>query len=135
MILLICVLLGTRYFTLTEQKWLGVVQERVAPVETRETRLLQPVLDAAKLFKRELFSGFSQSYFLYFLSPFLMIFLTLVIWLVFPSFSGWLSIDNITLYFICCLGFGVYSPMFAGWFSLSKYSCLGSLRVIVQVIS
>lgn len=39
------------------------------------------------------------------------------------------------LFFFCCIRFGVYSVILAGWSSNSVYALLGSLRSIAQTIS
>jgi NADH-ubiquinone oxidoreductase chain 1 len=39
------------------------------------------------------------------------------------------------LFFFCCMSFGVYIVMLAGWSSNSVYALLGSLRAIAQTIS
>jgi NADH-ubiquinone oxidoreductase chain 1 len=39
------------------------------------------------------------------------------------------------LFFFCCLRFGVYMIIIAGWSSNSRYALLGSLRAIAQTIS
>lgn len=39
------------------------------------------------------------------------------------------------LFFFCCLRFGVYIVIIAGWSSNSSYALLGSLRAIAQTIS
>lgn len=134
-ILLIIVLLSVSFFTLMEQKVLGGLQKRSAPLETGLLGLLQPISDAGKLFKGELIFRFYFNYFLYFFSPFFILFVSLVSWFVFPLISGSLSFSNTMLFYFCCLGVGVYGPLFSGWFSNSKYSLLGSVRVVAQVLS
>ena len=39
------------------------------------------------------------------------------------------------LFFLCCVGAGVYSSIGAGWASNSKYALLGCLHSVAQTIS
>ncbi|TXC75228.1 NADH-quinone oxidoreductase subunit H, partial [Metabacillus litoralis] len=43
--------------------------------------------------------------------------------------------DIRVLFFFCCLRFGVYRVIIAGWSSNCKYSLLGRLRAVAQTIS
>jgi NADH-ubiquinone oxidoreductase chain 1 len=61
--------------------------------------------------------------------------LSLFIWSCFPYFIKFYSFNYGVLFFFCCLSFGVYIVMIAGWSSNSIYALLGSLRSIAQTIS
>lgn len=52
-----------------------------------------------------------------------------------PYELGLLSFNISILFFFCCLSLGVYPAMVAGWSSNCKYSLLGGLRSVAQVIS
>jgi NADH-ubiquinone oxidoreductase chain 1 len=45
------------------------------------------------------------------------------------------SFDLGVLFFFCCISFGVYIVIIAGWSSNSLYALLGGLRAVAQTIS
>lgn len=71
----------------------------------------------------------------YFSSPAIILIVSLVIWLVFPSSLGRFEIRLPVVFILCCLSVRVYPVLGAGWSSNSKYAILGRLRVAAQTIS
>lgn len=97
--------------------------------------IVQPFRDAIKLFSKEYYLP-EKSNFLYFLiSPIFSLFLSLLIWIIFPYNEGLNFLSLNFLLFLSLLGLGVYLIIMNGWASNSNYALLGSLRAIVQTLS
>lgn len=135
LILLICVIISVAFLTLLERKVLGYIQFRKGPNKIGFIGIFQPFCDAIKLFSKEQFIPFLSNYFIYYFSPIFSLFLSLIIWFCIPYVIKFFSFDYGVLFFFCCLSFGVYNVIIAGWSSNSSFALLGALRSIAQTIS
>lgn len=78
-ILLVPVLVNIAFVTLLERKILGYSQTRLGPNKVSWVGVTQPFADAIKLFGKTLILGRAGNLKLFIFSPFLMLFLTLVV--------------------------------------------------------
>ena len=60
----------------------------------------------------------------------------LLVWLLVPYLSGFISFElGFCFFFLACTRLGVYTVIIAGWSSNYGYSLLGGLRALAQTIS
>jgi len=133
--LMIFVMVGVAFLTLLERRVLGYVHIRKGPNKVGFVGILQPFRDAIRLFTREQYFPLVSNYLIYYFSPVFGFFLSLLVWLVIPYLSGFVSFELGLLFFLACTRLGVYTVIIAGWSSNSGYSLLGGLRALAQTIS
>nr|AQP26683.1 NADH dehydrogenase subunit 1 [Microtermes sp. RDCT089]AQP28336.1 NADH dehydrogenase subunit 1 [Microtermes sp. RDCT048]AQP30087.1 NADH dehydrogenase subunit 1 [Microtermes sp. RDCT148] len=135
LLLVIFVMVGVAFLTLMERKVLGYIHVRSGPNSVGFVGIFQPFSDAISLFSSEQYFPLVSNYLIYYFSPVFGFFLSLLVWLLVPYLSGFISFELGLLFFLACTSLGVYTVMIAGWSSNSGYSLLGGLRALAQTIS
>nr|ADV75721.1 NADH dehydrogenase subunit 1 [Trachylepis perrotetii] len=132
---IIPILIAVAFLTLLERKVLGYMQLRKGPNIVGPYGLLQPIADGVKLFIKEPLRPSSSSPTLFIITPTLALFLALMIWTPLPM-PATLADMNLGLLFMLALSsMAVYSILWSGWASNSKYPLIGALRAVAQTIS
>jgi NADH-ubiquinone oxidoreductase chain 1 len=114
LLLMILVMVGVAFLTLLERRVLGYVHIRKGPNRVGYIGLFQPFRDAIKLFTREQYFPLVSNYLIYYFSPVFGFFLSLLVWLLIPYLSGFISFELGLLFFLACTSLGVYTVIIAG---------------------
>ncbi len=129
------ILLSVAFFTLFERKVIGLFHLRLGPNKVSFVGLIQPLLDALKLFTKQNLVPLRSNKLVYNLAPQIGLFLAYFVWLTLPNIYLIVSINYSLVLFFCVGSVIVFAVLLAGWASNSKYSLIGSLRSVAQSIS
>jgi NADH-quinone oxidoreductase subunit H len=123
--------------TILERKGLGRIQNRYGPNRVGPFGLLQPMADAIKMLTKEDIVPNAADKILHYLAP---IVLTVPIWLAFAviPFGRNMAAINLEAGIVFFFAAGSASELaifMAGWSSHNKYSLIGAMRAVAQMIS
>lgn len=123
--------------TLVERKILGRVQNRPGPNRVGPFGLLQPLADAIKMLTKEDVVPRAADQVLHFLAPVGLLAFSLLGFAVIPygRFLLPVDLDAGVLYFFAAGAATELAVFAAGWASHNKYSLLGAMRALAQLIS
>ena len=137
LVLFAVVMLHVAYATYFERKIIGHMQVRMGPMRVGWHGLLQPIADGVKSFFKEDIIPAQADKPVFMAAPIICLVAMMTSLAVLPFAKGWVLADiNIGLLFIFAMSsLASYGIMLAGWASNSKYTFLGGLRSMAQVIS
>lgn len=136
-IILVFVMAMIMGFIWFERRGLGRFQVRLGPNRAGPFGLLQPVADAIKVLTKEDIIPAKGDKLVYWLAPVVAFVPALMIFAVVPFHDGALLADlNIgILYVVAVSSVGVVGIFMAGWGSNNKYSLIGAMRAVAQMVS
>nr|AAQ23416.1 NADH dehydrogenase subunit 1 [Colius striatus] len=132
---MIPILIAVAFLTLVERKILSYMQARKGPNIVGPFGLLQPVADGVKLFIKEPIKPSTSSPVLFLITPMLALLLAITIWAPLPLPFSLTDLNLGFLFLLAMSSLTVYSTLWSGWASNSKYALIGSLRAVAQTIS
>jgi len=125
------------YFTWLERKVIARMQNRFGPNRAGKFGLLQPIADGIKMLTKEDIVPAGADRLAHFLAPVLAVIPALLVFAVLPFGRNMTAIDlNIgLLFFLAMSSIGTFAVFAGGWASRSKFSLLGAMRSVAQIIS
>ncbi|MDB6024252.1 MAG: dehydrogenase subunit [Verrucomicrobiales bacterium] len=123
--------------TIMERKILGRIQNRLGPNRVGPFGLLQPAADGIKMLTKEDIVPFAADKLVHFLAPVVLIIPVALALAMIPYGRNMTAVDlDAGILFFFAVGSATELSVFmAGWSSQNKYSLVGAMRAIAQMIS
>jgi len=123
--------------TVLERKGLGRIQNRIGPNRTGPFGILQPIADGIKSLTKEDIVPSSADGAVHFLAPVVLVVAVFMGFAVLPMGRNMtlVPMDAGLLFFFAMGASTELSVFMAGWSSRNKYSLLGAMRAVAQMIS
>lgn len=123
--------------TILERKGLGRIQNRYGPNRVGPFGILQPAADGIKALTKEDIVPRAADKIVHFLAPLVLVVPAFLIYAVLPVGRNMVAVNlDAGLLFFFAIGAATELSVFmAGWSSRNKYSMLGAMRAIAQMIS
>ncbi|AGK96900.1 NADH-quinone oxidoreductase subunit NuoH [Clostridium pasteurianum] len=131
------VLLNAMYLIYLERKFCGFLQQRLGPNRFGPRGILQSLADVVKLLGKEDIIPDKADRWVFRLASLLVMVPALLVYAVLPFGENMIAANlNLgVIYFIAISGTASVPILMAGWGSNNKYSLLGGMRVVAQMIS
>ena len=125
------------YLTWLERKIIARMQNRLGPNRVGIYGLMQPLSDGLKMLIKEDIVPEGADKLLHFLAPVLSVIPAILLFAVIPFGRNMAAIDlNVgLLYVLAVSSISSYAIFMGGWASRSKFSMLGAMRSVAQIIS
>ncbi|KAF0128574.1 MAG: NADH-quinone oxidoreductase subunit H [Bacteroidetes bacterium] len=122
---------------LAELKISAWIQERLGPMRTGPWGILQPVAEVVKLIQKEDITPDQSSKLLYNLAPFIIFTGAYAAFAVIPFSEAFVpSGIDVGLFYVFAIGsISAMGIVMGGWASNNKYSLMGAMRAVSQLIS
>lgn len=123
--------------TVLERKGLGRMQNRLGPNRTGPYGILQPIADGIKSLTKEDIVPLRADAIVHFVAPLVLVVAVFMGFAVLPMGRNMELVDmDASLLFFFAIGASTELSIFmAGWSSRNKYSLLGAMRAVAQMIS
>ena len=125
------------YLTWLERKIIARMQNRLGPNRVGVYGLLQPIADGIKMFIKEDITPRGSDRLLHLAAPIVAVAPAILLFAVLPFGRNMVGADlNVgLLYFLAVGSITSYAIFMGGWASRSKFSILGAMRAVAQIIS
>jgi NADH-quinone oxidoreductase subunit H len=122
---------------LLERKGLGRMQNRIGPNRVGPLGVLQPVADGIKALIKEDVVPYSADHIVHFLAPVVLVVVVFMGYAVLPMGRNmtFVPMDAGLLFYFAMGASAELTVFMAGWSSRNKYSLLGAMRAVAQMIS
>jgi NADH-quinone oxidoreductase subunit H len=130
-------LVYTVFVVYAERKLSAFMQDRLGPMEVGYYGILQTVADLIKLLQKERIVPTNASPLLFSAAPLIIFMAVFISMSVLPINSSWTgaSLFSGAFFLLAIASLDVVGIMIAGWSSGNKYSTLGAIRAVAQIIS
>ncbi|MBS4025204.1 MAG: NADH-quinone oxidoreductase subunit NuoH [Clostridia bacterium] len=122
---------------LAERKISGYIQLRPGPNRVGPHGIFQLIADMLKMLGKESITPAAVDKWPFVLAPILMFVPTMLLYAVIPFGEGMVAADlNLGVFYFIAIGSLTTLPLFmAGWSSSNKYSLIGGMRAVAQMVS
>ncbi len=124
------------YMVWAERKVAARFQDRIGPNRVGPLGLLQPIADAIKLITKENIVPKSADRWVHLLAPVLILVSAFLVLAVIPfGAEAAVNLPSGLIYLVAVSSLSPLAIFLAGWSSRNKYSLLGAMRAVAQLVS